>query len=710
MLSPRSVICTPNRTEGRNWVGPLGAVGSMVGVIEKPSELTSDSDLILADVIEGGPNWLETMGSLKTNGSSAVIIPNPDLSSMVDAFKVPNVRSVLVKDYIDSRILTYVAAKLLWGDIFGLSKVMPWGVRIHSELVYTHDEREQALASISHFARSLGLRAKYRDSIELVVDELLMNAQFNAPVDGEGSPLFNNVDPKDRAKLRLERPVIMQTACDGARFAISVRDSFGSLQEEVILKYIRRCLSSNDQIDRKTSGAGLGLYLVANNVTEFIANLLPGTATEIICIFDLNAPRQQIKHMGIYQESYARHGETQKIGEPSQLVSTPISTQRGGPGKMNKVVPITLLTAVLLLLVAALLLVWPYLRTPPRGGLAVEVSPSGGTVYINGVRRGIASPNLMLKDLDVATPYSVSVRLPGYQEAREVVNITKDKVQRVKFSMQREKARIRISSSPNGAKIILDGKPIGQETPAMIEKLEPDREYTIKLQKYGFVDSIDSLTPSTEETLQFHVKLSLAPGFSQVSLESKPPGARLYVNDVDTGLLTPFVGHVLRADQTYQLRLSLPKYVPWLHTFQPSERKNFHRAITLEKGAHLSLSVNIRGAKAFIPKFPEIRLPLSKLVLPLGDYQIRIRSRQPFADITIPVKLKEGDDVTRRINAGFVVVKRKGFKIKVGGRQPVVTKIALLPGKHEITLVDTKTGQTKDETVTVTANKTMSIE
>ena len=47
-------------------------------------------------------------------------------------------------------------------------------------------------------------------------------------------------------------------------FAVAVRDRFGRLAKNTILAYIEKCIHSPNQIDRKTYGAGLGLYLVAN--------------------------------------------------------------------------------------------------------------------------------------------------------------------------------------------------------------------------------------------------------------------------------------------------------------------------------------------------------------------------------------------------------------------------------------------------------------
>ena len=78
-------------------------------------------------------------------------------------------------------------------------------------------------------------------------------------------------------------------------FAVAVRDRFGTLEKAHILNYLEKCLRSPNQIDRKTYGAGLGLYLIANNAAQFIVNLAPGMASEVVCTFDRKGAKVPLK-------------------------------------------------------------------------------------------------------------------------------------------------------------------------------------------------------------------------------------------------------------------------------------------------------------------------------------------------------------------------------------------------------------------------------
>jgi hypothetical protein len=121
-----------------------------------------------------------------------------------------------------------------------------------------------------------------------VADELLMNAMFNAPRDAEGNPKYAH---RDRSYLQLEssETVSMKYCCDGRHIALSVKDPFGSLDREVMLKYLGRCLGKSVELEEREAGAGLGLYIVFSSITQLAFNIHVGKATEVIALFYIRA-------------------------------------------------------------------------------------------------------------------------------------------------------------------------------------------------------------------------------------------------------------------------------------------------------------------------------------------------------------------------------------------------------------------------------------
>ena len=67
-----------------------------------------------------------------------------------------------------------------------------------------------------------------------------------------------------------------------------------------MLRYIDKCLHSPQQIDRKIYGAGLGIYLIANAATQFVLNVAPGMATEVVCTFDRKTARASLRALSVF--------------------------------------------------------------------------------------------------------------------------------------------------------------------------------------------------------------------------------------------------------------------------------------------------------------------------------------------------------------------------------------------------------------------------
>jgi hypothetical protein len=125
-----------------------------------------------------------------------------------------------------------------------------------------------------------------RDRIQLVADELMMNALYHAPTDDRGQELFRGYTLKQLATLPEVSPIQVQYGCSGRYFGIAVRDAGGSLQRERALSYLVRA-QTGAQIEQKTSGAGLGLVSVLRSVSKLVFNLAPGYSTEVIALFDM---------------------------------------------------------------------------------------------------------------------------------------------------------------------------------------------------------------------------------------------------------------------------------------------------------------------------------------------------------------------------------------------------------------------------------------
>ena len=355
---------------------------------------------------------------LPAGAKVVVMLPRGDLVASVAAMRAhQRVASVLALDHLRVSDLTAMAARLLVGDIFGLDKVLPWGARVHSLLVGDYPEKLEAVRQISSFAAEVGLRRFHRDRIERCCDEMMMNAIYDAPAIAAGVPV---VLPRAKARLaagstlgaRLKPdPItrngsrtantnastgasasaaaltgppdraVVEFGCDGQRFAVAVRDRHGRFERDVLLRYLHKCLHSRQPIDDKPGGAGLGLYFMSRSASALMFNLLPGTATECICLFDLEAPRAELDQIGVFQERVDENG---RLAPHPTRVGHPIERRRSStmtalvprlPLAIDGVRAVAAATALFLLGLAALTVGLPRLygaRAAPPAAIIAE--------------------------------------------------------------------------------------------------------------------------------------------------------------------------------------------------------------------------------------------------------------------------------------------------------------------------------------------------
>ena len=236
---------------------------------------------------------------LRDRAHVAIITPKAALADLTKYLRDDRINHVIVGDEDLENGVFVTAQKLLTGDIFGIEKYLPPGTAVHYARLRDFEGRGKAIQTVLDFAEESKMRRQVRSAIGQVCEELLMNALYDAPVDAEGKPVFAEVDPHDRTKTRSPRPVSIRYAATDDMFAIAVRDRFGRLAKNTILAYIDKCLHSPNQIDRKTYGAGLGLYLVANAAATYVVNVAYGIATEVVCTFDRGA-KTPLRLVGVF--------------------------------------------------------------------------------------------------------------------------------------------------------------------------------------------------------------------------------------------------------------------------------------------------------------------------------------------------------------------------------------------------------------------------
>jgi hypothetical protein len=264
------------------------ATGSTADYIGDATGLNPEHPISLAiyDAREAPPDKL-FFAKVPKEAKIIYIIDAEGLIPKVGLFKDERVVSLFSYDaQFDDDEFVATATKALRGEIFGLQKYFPWGVTSFSMVVKNHEEKGKAIEILMQYANLAGVRGGVRDRIQLVCDELMMNALYHAPTDKDGKELYSGRTLKELAQLDHVSPIEVRYACSGRYFGVSVRDGGGSLSRDRALEYMRKA-QATAAIETKTSGAGLGLVSVLKSVSKLVFNLEPGSSTEVVALFDM---------------------------------------------------------------------------------------------------------------------------------------------------------------------------------------------------------------------------------------------------------------------------------------------------------------------------------------------------------------------------------------------------------------------------------------
>jgi hypothetical protein len=302
-LSKRRVLAISSDLDQlRRIVVTLERAGAGVDAVRSPEAISAEvipHRYVFFSATNGEVGALDSLvPKLRERAHVTIVTPRADLPDLTSYLRDDRINHVVVGDELEHGVFV-TAQKLLTGDIFGIEKYLPAGTPVHYARLRDFAGRGRAIDTVLSYAEEAKLRRQVRTAIAAVCEELLMNALYDAPVDASGRPMFADVDPHQRKDTRSPRPVSIRYAATEHGFAVAVRDRFGRLAKNTILSYIEKCVSSPVQIDRKTYGAGLGLYLVANAAASYVVNVAYGIATEVVCTFDRGA-KSPLRLVGMF--------------------------------------------------------------------------------------------------------------------------------------------------------------------------------------------------------------------------------------------------------------------------------------------------------------------------------------------------------------------------------------------------------------------------
>jgi hypothetical protein len=314
-MSQRVLVVGSNRSLIRHVTRALASAGYLVQSCPMKrnhieTELRDPPGMVVLDADEEPQEIRWLLGELRDSHPDVIplLVAHEHNSFILDLLAQEQLNNLIarhggisaVSDIIDENELIVTCQKLMNSDIFGLEKYLPtWGIKMHTHEVNGTDDKQTAIVELEGFLDRIDCWGAIKSSVMLVADELMMNAIFNAPRDAAGHAKYADADRRSRVTLGANEGVQFQFACDGRNVALAVKDRFGSLDRQVIVKYLRRCFADGQaEMEQKKAGAGLGLYMVFNSITQLTFNIQHGVATEVIAAFYVRSGARAFKLSG----------------------------------------------------------------------------------------------------------------------------------------------------------------------------------------------------------------------------------------------------------------------------------------------------------------------------------------------------------------------------------------------------------------------------
>ena len=180
-----------------------------------------------------------------------------------------------------------------------LSEVLAWGASTIRWVPRNSAERDHAVSEVERYAAQLGVNSRLIERLAVVAHELLMNAMYDAPVDGQGKPLYAH-DRKQDVILDDKEAPTLRLGFDGMTAALEVTDPFGGLKRKHVLNSILRGLDGArsdraEVLDTTHGGAGLGFFRMYGACTAVVVDVKHGESTRVLALFDLDASMREAR-------------------------------------------------------------------------------------------------------------------------------------------------------------------------------------------------------------------------------------------------------------------------------------------------------------------------------------------------------------------------------------------------------------------------------
>ncbi len=226
----------------------------------------------------------------KISGNTMHWIGTPELTEVSFLYQSPIFGNIICRNYQDpavaGRRYGIVLRAAQTDKAFGLANILPPGTKVQVIRFNLSTQKQEGVEAVKNFLLAIKFKTRMAVVIANAVDELLMNAIFDAPVDAAGKPVYAQTTRDTELELRGKHQVELHVGYDGEYIAITAVDLFGSLDKAKLFTHIsKRYAEEEYKVRASYAGAGIGLATVFRSGGSFLFVSEGGVKTEVTVFF-----------------------------------------------------------------------------------------------------------------------------------------------------------------------------------------------------------------------------------------------------------------------------------------------------------------------------------------------------------------------------------------------------------------------------------------
>jgi hypothetical protein len=179
---------------------------------------------------------------------------------------------------------------------FGLESLLIPGTKTQILKLTSSDQKQQVAEAVKTYLLQAQFQTRIATLIANAVDEIIMNAIFDAPIDETGRTIYTATPRSTVVKLEGKSAVEIQVGFDGAYFGVTAIDHFGSLDKSKMLAHVAKNYSAQQyKVRAASSGAGLGLATIYRSGGSFFMASEMRERTEVTLFFKRTSSYREFK-------------------------------------------------------------------------------------------------------------------------------------------------------------------------------------------------------------------------------------------------------------------------------------------------------------------------------------------------------------------------------------------------------------------------------